>query len=136
MVKKLNVFCLFFLLMSCFCWAANPPEAKNKPKTQEKPILVQEELEGLDHLILATKHTLQEQIHIKEMILDYLKEQSLYLEHPESKEQLIKTSRSARKALEAIREKNMAQAFEAKFIAELTLFAKIAKKPAIPKPQI
>lgn len=91
------------------------------------------ELEGLENLISLTEQNLKELVSLKNSIFEYQKQQNLFLDHPNNKELLLQTGKAAKTVLETIKEHHLTHVFDAKFISELSLFAKMVKKPTIPK---
>jgi len=134
MHQKIKIFALFLLMTTSYGVGLEEPL---NPVSKELPKAFQPaepgELAGLENLIAATQNSLNEQLALHELIQNYLREQARFLETPNNKDQLLKTARLARRTLETIKEQHLMQVFDAKFISELTLFAKIAKKPSIPK---
>lgn len=85
----------------------------------------------LNLLIDSTKELLKKQETLKAVIDEYLKLQADALKDPNNRPLLQKTAKIAENALEIIREERLNYLFDTAFISELTLFAKIAKKPSI-----
>jgi hypothetical protein len=92
------------------------------------------ELEGLDHLISATEHTLSTGKRVRNHVKEYLKLQKAYLENPEDRDSCYLMVRAAHDVLEEVEQARLKQAFDAEFLAELSLFAEMGKKRGVPRP--
>lgn len=130
MFYKKQIF-LFFLLIGNFCFSnevASPVvTVYDSPQENEEAL-------GLEYLIEVTKENLKGQMALKDLIANYQKEEAIFLENPKNQEQLFKTAKSAKLALDAIKEQHLTQVFDAKFLGGLNLFAKFAGRPSVPKP--
>lgn len=132
MLNKSQFFSICFLLVVNFCHA-DEELANLVVHLFDQPV-ENEEISQLDHLIEITKTNLTSQIALKDLIEAYQKEEAAFLENPKNKEQLFKTAKTAKRALEAIKDQHLTQVFDSKFLNGLTLFAKFANNPTIPKP--
>lgn len=94
----------------------------------------QDELKLLDNLIEVTQENLAREKALRAEVQEYLKELDLYLKNPQNKDLALKIGKIANKALETIKDLQLAESFEPQFISEMTLFAQLAQKRGIPKP--
>lgn len=90
------------------------------------------ELQNLENLISLTLQNLEELQGLKSSIMDFKKLQSQYLDQPQNKELLLRTGNTAKRILEQIKNLHLIHIFDAKFLSELSLFAKMVKKPSLP----
>lgn len=89
-------------------------------------------LKDLDNLIDSTEALVEKQKNLRAKVEEYLSLHDEYLLDMENKELLIQTANSAKKILEMIKKEKMASLFDPSFISEMTLFAKLSKRPSIP----
>lgn len=101
------------------------PITEALPKSFE--ISINKSTEALENLIAVTRQNLQEQLALTDLILQYRKEQALFLENTDNKEQLFKAAKLAKSILVTIKDEQLLQVFDVDFVSELTLFAKFAK---------
>lgn len=115
-------------LSTIFCLlAAIGPSVGDSIPLKESP------LRDLDALIESTERVCSKQKSLKEQLEAYLLLHDAYVKDIDNRELLIRTAVSAKKALEIIKEERLSTLFEASFLSEMTLFAKLAAKPSIPK---
>ncbi len=92
-------------------------------------------LAELSLLISSTEDLVVRQKTLRCKMDEYLLLHDAYLLDMDNRELLIKTARVAKIVLETIRNEKMTSLFDSSFISELTLFAKMATNPSIPKIQ-
>lgn len=85
----------------------------------------------LDLLIASTKKLVEKQEALKATLVEYMSLQGEALKDPNNRPLIQKAAKVAEKALETIKEERLTYLFEPAFISELTLFAKLAKRPTI-----
>lgn len=90
-------------------------------------------LAELELLIGSTENLVKKQKAVKELLEHYLSLHDAYLKEMENKELLLKCAKIASEALERIKQERLSPLFEPSFLSEMTLFAKLASKPSIPK---
>jgi len=95
---------------------------------------VKKELSLLNDLIGATQLSLNNQMHLREMIEGYQEAQKRYLKDEDNVELLYQMAKQAHLILEFIKEHHLAQAFDNSFLSELGIVSKPASKRGIPKP--
>lgn len=135
----LKILASFFLIASATTFAETPhlnpitsdlppsmPESQNK-ETNEFVIL--------DSLIAATQQSLESQKTLREWVKQFKEIQNQCLLNPEDSDLLLRAVKVARRTLECMKENHLTQAFDPEFISELSLFAQVASKRGIPKPQ-
>lgn len=113
-------FAFFILCLSATLMGASTP-------LQETP------LNELDALIASTEELVQKQKTLRDDLQVYISLRDVYLKDPKNKELLLKTARIAQQSLERIKNEKLTSLFDQGFISEMTLFAKLAGKPSIPK---
>lgn len=97
--------------------------------------LKQDPLAELDLLIVSTEDLSLKQKTVRSALTEYIYLRDIYLKDMENREILLKTAIFARSALKTIKEEKLTPLFEPDFISEMTLFAKLAANPTLPKPQ-
>jgi hypothetical protein len=110
---------LYLSLMS-FCSFAISVEPSSSP------------LQELNDLIISTEQLVHNQKTLLRLLQDYLALRADYLEETNNRELLLKTAKVANQALDIIKKDRFSSLFEPSFISEMTLFAKLAARPAIP----
>ena len=93
----------------------------------------QDPLSELSLLITSTEDLVSKQKALRTHLSEYILLHDAYLLDMDNKELLLKTARVAKKVLNTIKNEKMTSLFESSFISELTLFAKMATNPSIPK---
>lgn len=92
-------------------------------------------LAELTLLISSTEALVVKQKTLRTKMDEYILLHDAYLLDMDNRELLLKTARVAKIVLDTIRNEKMTPLFESSFISELTLFAKMATNPSIPKIQ-
>lgn len=87
----------------------------------------------LDALIASTEGLVAKQKSLKETLEKYQSLHDEYIEDMDNKALLLKCAKQAHIALELIKNERLSMLFDSSFISEMTLFAKLAAKPALPK---
>jgi hypothetical protein len=98
------------------------------------PTLQKTALDELQVLINSTEALVQKQKALLQLLQEYLNLHDAYLKDTENRELLLKTAKIASQALETIKKERLSYLFEPSFLSEMTLFAKLAGRPSIPKP--
>lgn len=124
--KILFILTATFLSATAFCI--------EMPQISSVTSNVSNELESLNTLIDATKENLNNERALKKQVESYLVLQQLYLKNADDKELLFQMIKNAYRLQESIKTYHLEHAFSAEFMNELTIFAQIANKRAIPKP--
>lgn len=121
------------LLLAILLSLSAAGNAAESPIIEPKEV-VANEIARLDLLIEATQQSLEQQRKLRDMIVDYQKVQSRYLDSPEDNELLYQLIKKAYAILEIIKAQHLEAAFEPEFLSELSLLSKPALKSGIPKP--
>lgn len=87
----------------------------------------------IDPLIAATTKLLEKQKQLKALLEKYGELHSRYLKNIDDRALAMQIGKTAQEALEIIKEEKLNYLFEPSEISEMTLFAKLAAKPSIPK---
>lgn len=93
----------------------------------------QDPLSELSLLISSTEDLVTKQKALRTHLSEYILLHDAYLLDMDNKELLLKTARVAKKVLTLIKNEKMTPLFDSSFLSELTLFAKMATNPSIPK---
>ena len=93
----------------------------------------QDPLSELSLLIASTEDLLEQQKNLKTKLKEYILLHDTYLLDMDNRELLLKTARAAKTVLTIIKDEKLTPIFDSSFLSELTLFAKMAKNPSIPK---
>lgn len=111
------LFCLFLLpVFSIFGFQQNP-------------------MTELSLLISSTEELVIKQKALQVKLREYILLHDAYLLDLDNRDLLLKTARVAKIVQETIKNEKMTPLFESSFLSELTLFAKMATNPSIPKIQ-
>ena len=86
----------------------------------------------LENLIEETTKKLQSQKKLLELLVEYQKNQSLYMQNSQNNMALYRMIKIAHVAVEIIKENDLTYLFDAKFLSELSLCSKALSKPAAP----
>ena len=89
--------------------------------------------DAMTPVIASTERLLQRQKELKALLEKYQTLNSQYLNHMDDRALALETGKTAQEALERIKEDKLLYLFDPSLISEMTLFAKLAAKPAIPK---
>lgn len=89
--------------------------------------------DALTPLISSTERLLQRQKDLKTLLEKYQSLHARYMNDMEDRALALETGKSAQEALERIKEDKLTYLFDPSFLSEMTLFAKLAAKPSIPK---
>lgn len=95
----------------------------------------QDPLAELSLLISSTEELVAKQKTLRTKLNEYILLHDAYLLDMDNRELLLKTARVAKTVLNSIKNEKMTPLFDSSFISELTLFAKMATNPSIPKIQ-
>lgn len=95
----------------------------------------QDPLAELSLLISSTEELVVKQKTLKTKLKEYILLHDAYLLDLDNRELLLKTARVAKIVLTTIKNEKMTPLFDSSFLSELTLFAKMATNPSIPKIQ-
>lgn len=95
----------------------------------------QDPLAELSLLISSTEDLAVKQKNLKMNLKEYILLHDAYLLDLDNRELLLKTARVAKIVLTTIKNEKMSPLFDSSFLSELTLFAKMATNPSIPKIQ-
>lgn len=87
----------------------------------------------IDPLIAATTRLLEKQKQLKALLEKYGELHARYLKNIDDRAMAMQIGKTAQEALEIIKEEKLTYLFEPTEISEMTLFAKLAAKPSIPK---
>lgn len=94
----------------------------------------QDPIVELSLLISSTEDLVAKQKTLRTLLSEYTLLHDAYLLDMDNKALLLKTARVAKKVQTIIKDEKMTPLFESSFLSELTLFAKMAANPTIPKP--
>jgi hypothetical protein len=125
-IKK---FSLILLLIFSFHLQADLPSTIKDPAA-----LIDDEIARLDTLIQATEQSFDGQKKLRLLIVEYQKNQKIYLKNSRDNDLLFKVIKSAHRVLQSIKENNLLHTFDPDFIDELTILSQPAAKRGIPKP--
>ena len=125
---------IVFLIAALPAFAAENKALPNLSSIRDPSQVIDHEIKRLDHLIQATKHSLENQKILRERILDYKKVQQAYELHPNDNEILYQMVKVGHRLLESIKENHLTQNFDPEFLSELTALSQFAAKRGIPKP--
>lgn len=89
--------------------------------------------DALSPLIASTERLLQRQKELKILLEKYQGLHARYLNDMEDRALALETGKTAQETLERIKEDKLTYLFDPSFLSEMTLFAKLAAKPSIPK---
>lgn len=89
--------------------------------------------EAMTPVIASTEKLLQRQKELKTLLEKYQALNAQYLNHMDDRALALETGKTAHEALERIKEDKLVYLFDPSLISEMTLFAKLAAKPSIPK---
>lgn len=89
--------------------------------------------ELLTPVIASTEKLLQRQKELKALLERYQSLHDQYLNNMNDRSLALETGKTAQEALERIKEDKLTYLFDPSFLSEMTLFAKLAAKPSIPK---
>ncbi len=87
----------------------------------------------LTPLIQSTERLLQRQKDLKLLLEKYDKLHQNYMKDIDNRALALETGQVAQEALDKIKEDKLNYLFDPAYISEMTLFAKLASKPSIPK---
>lgn len=87
----------------------------------------------IDPLIAATTKLLEKQKQLKSLLEKYGELHTRYLKNIDDRALAMQIGKTAQEALEIIKEEKLNYLFDPSAISEMTLFAKLAAKPSIPK---
>lgn len=113
---------LFFLLLPLLVQAATELPIKSDP------------LKDLETLTVSLERLVEKQKALRKVLEEYLLLREAYLVDTSNRDLALKTAEKAKIALAEIKEESLTYLFDPSFLSEMTLFAKLADKPRIPKP--
>lgn len=87
----------------------------------------------LDALIASTERIVASQKSLRDDLKKYAELHAQYLKDMDNRELLLKTAKVAQSALERIKQDRLGSLFDPNYLSEMTLFAKIAARPTLPK---
>lgn len=90
-------------------------------------------LTELNDLIQSTERLLSKQKTLHQELETYLNLRAEAVNDLDNKELVIKTAKSAKNALDIIKEEHLSHLFTGPFLSEMSLFAKLAGRPRIPQ---
>lgn len=131
MAKKLYLY--LFLLMTCSFAAHAAPEiiqspTMNLPKMQNPVVNASDEVHLLDNLIRVTKKNLDQQMQLKDLLVEYLQIKDQYMQNTDDKQLSYRMVQKAYALFSKIKEDYLIQLFDKEFMSELTFFAGIGAK--------
>lgn len=129
MKKFFTILFLFFVLTSVKVYSIN----RTSPKFPQIRLSQESDLESLENLIFVTEQNLSELKTLKEEILNYQSVLKKLLTSPNSEEMQFQTGIAAKKILDKIKKNHLMHTFEPRFISEISLYAKLGKKPSLQK---
>lgn len=134
MLNTLFSFAIVMLCLSSSLFGIDNSTMPDLPGVKDPSALLDNQIVLLDHLTQMTKQSLDQQIDLREQIIQYKHIQEAYLKDTQDNELLFQLIKSGYKVLHSIKESHLVQNFDPDFINELTLFYNIATKRGIPKP--
>lgn len=126
-----TLFALGMLLGLNLAFAADPV----KPQGFESVPYKEQPLTQLNDLISSTEKLVQHQKELRDQLTQYIVLHDAYLKDIDNRAQLLKTAKVAQQALDTIKSERMTHLFDPSFLSEMTLFAKLAKRPTIEPPK-
>jgi hypothetical protein len=121
---------LLMFISTFFCLlAAMGPAVGDTVPLKDAP------LAQLEALIESTEGVVDKQKSLKHQLEAYLLLHDAYLKDIDNRQLLVRAAAAAKKSLDIIKEEKLTSLFDSSFLSEMTLFAKLASKPSIPKVQ-
>jgi hypothetical protein len=129
-MKTIISFAFFVFVLLGHLDAADPI---SNLKETEPALVAAKELQRLNNLISITEKNLENQKALKELFLEYQKQQVNYLQNSDDKEATLRMVKSAHRLLESIKANHLLETFDTEFISQLTFFSQFATKRGVPK---
>ncbi len=123
-----------FLCLFSISSFINSSDYSQVPSTVDPKAMIENDFIKLDCLIEVTRTNLDTQQKLRHLIKEYQALQKNYLVNGQKSELLLPMVRLAYKINTLIEKNHLAHLFEAEFLNEITIFAKMAVKKSIPQP--
>lgn len=134
MIKTIRSLLSLFLVAASMALSAEHPVNTVNPVTPDLPRLedplasASDALSVIDLLIKATQQSLEKQIALRSLIVEYQGIRKISLEKPNDNAQLARMIKAGHRLLESIKENHLMDAFDPEFLGELNLLSQLATK--------
>lgn len=136
-MKKLQTFIFLFF---CFTYFLNAEENSTLQVPQSSllehmpAIGVEDEIQVLEHLIASTSKQLEAEKQLKDLMVEFRKEQEEFVQGNQTKSHASRMVNTAREIHTLILENHIEHLFPKNYLEEISFFSSIAGKRTITKP--
>lgn len=136
LMKPLFFLALILFSLSSPCQAENPTLLVPQSSLMQVslPLDEQDEVKIIDQLVIATTTQLETQKQLKELMLQFQKQQKEFIEGNQTKVHTGRMVHTARQIYEMIGANHLEHLFAKDYLDELTFFSSIAGKTAMSRP--
>jgi hypothetical protein len=127
---------LFFLCFFPACWANNPSLLVPQSSLLQASVssVEEDEIKVVDRLIASTAAQLDMEKQLRELMLQFQKQQEAFIQGNQTKALAGRMVRTARQIYETITANHLEHLFAKNYLDELTFFSSIAGKTAVTRP--
>jgi hypothetical protein len=127
---------LFLLCFPLLCQAENPTLlVPQSPLIQTSvPVGGEDEIRVIEQLIVSTAAQLEMEKHLRELMLQFNKQQEEFIQGNQTKAHASRLVRTARQIYETITANRLEHLFAKDYLDELTFFSSIAGKTSVTRP--
>lgn len=127
-MKAFYTFLMLCVATSLYTNDGIHPITNDLPFVDELDPKRESEMAKLDQLIAATRIGLESQLRLRDLLLEYLQVQKIYMENTKDKQNGFRMVRKAGEVFERIQENHLTHLFDPEFLSEIAFFAGIANK--------